>query len=327
MRVLVTGANGFIGRHVCRRLAADGHTVVGLVMPGADRSVVADFELVEGDVTVPRSLVPAVEGCDAVVHAAGVREAVRDSTYDRVNSRGSAHLADAAADAGVARVICVSTIAAQGPSQPGRPHRVAGSEAPLNAYGRSKLSAERRMRDRLGDRLIVLRPALLYGADDPHLLSWARVVTRRLVPMVVGLEISMLHIDDLAQAVSRALTAPATDAPLFLSDDTPLTFERLIDRIEALVADGPAVRLPLPTGFLSRWVPVAEAFGRMTGLGTLAGRRLGELTASGWTCTSDAARAHLGFAPEHTQVDGVPAAIAQMQAAGDLPQRVLTDSE
>lgn len=327
MRILVTGANGFIGRHVCAALRDAGHSVVGLVRPSAARGALAGFDLVEGDITVPRSLTPAMQGVDAVVHAAGVRQAVRESTYERVNSRGSAHVARAALDAGVERVVFVSSIAAQGPSRPGQPHRIAGSEAPLNAYGRSKLVAEQRMRKRLGDRLIVLRPGLIYGADDAHLLAWARVVQRRIVPMVVGLEISMLHIDDLAQAVVLAIDAAPHADPIFLSDDAPLTFEALIDRIERLVADGPVMRLPLPSGLLSRWVPVAERFGRLTGLGTLAGRRLGELTASGWTCTAAVAREHLGFAPKHTQIDGVPAAIAAMQAAGDLPHRLSVDSE
>lgn len=327
MRVLVTGANGFIGRHICHALADDGHEIVGLIRPSADRSEIEQYTLVEGDLTVPRSLIDAVGGVDAVVHTAGVREAVRESTYERVNTRGSAALAEVAAKAGIERVVFISSIAAQGPSRPGRPHVTGGSEAPLNAYGRSKLAAEQRMRERLGDALIVLRPGLVYGPDDDHLLGWARVVQRRIVPMVVGLELSMLHVADLAQAVGLALRSAPIAEPLFLSDDTPLTFEALIDRIERLVASGPVVRVPLPSGLLSRWVPLAETFGRMTGLGTLAGRRIGELTASGWTCSATLAREHLGFAPRYTQIDGVPAAIAAMQAAGSLAHRLETDSE
>ena len=327
MRVLVTGANGFIGRHVCAALHAAGHTVVGLVRPGPQRRILPNVLVVQGDITVRRSLEKPLNGCHAVVHLAGAKQAVRESTYNRVNTRGSIKLAKAAKRAGVERVVFVSTIAAQGPARRGHPHVIASSEAPLNAYGRSKLSAEQRMRAILEDALIVLRPSLVYGPDDPHLLAWARMVRRRIVPMVGQLELSMLHVDDLAQATLRALTAEPTSEPLYLSDGVPVRFETLIDRIEALVANGPVMRVPLPGEFLSRWVPVAEAFGRLTGLGTLAGRRLGELTARAWICDPQRAQARLGFVPQHTQVEGVPAAIRAMQAAGDLPQRAETLTE
>ena len=327
MRVLVTGANGFIGRHVCATLHAAGHTIVGLVRPGGQRRDLPNVLVAQGDVTVRRSLEKPLNGCHAVVHLAGAKQAVRESTYNRVNTRGSANLAKAAKRAGVKRVVFVSTIAAQGPARGGRPHVLAGSEAPLNAYGRSKLSAEQRMRTVLGDRLIVLRPSLVYGPDDPHLLAWARMVRRRVVPMVSQLELSLLHVDDLARATLAALTADPIEEPLFLSDGVPVRFDTLIDRIEALVADGPVMRVPLPGELLARWVPVAEAFGRLTGLGTLAGRRLGELTARSWTCDPQRAQARLGFVPEHTQIDGVPAAIRAMQAAGTLAQRSETVTE
>lgn len=327
MRVLVTGANGFIGRHVCAALVDAGHTVVGLVRPGSKRRDLPGVRLCQGDITVRRSLEKPLNGCEAVIHLAGAKQAVRDSTYNRVNTRGSAKLAKAARRAGVDRVVFVSTIAAQGPARGGRPHVLAGSEAPLNAYGRSKLSAEQRMREVLGDALIILRPSLVYGPDDPHLLAWARMVRRRIVPMVSQLELSMLHVDDLAQAAIKALTADPIAEPLFLSDGAPVHFDTLIDRVEALVADGPVMRVPLPGELLSRWVPIAEAFGRLTGLGTLAGRRLGELTARAWTCDPQRAQACLQFVPQHTQVDGVPAAIRAMQAAGRLHQRAETMTE
>jgi nucleoside-diphosphate-sugar epimerase len=327
LRVLVTGANGFIGRHVCAALHDAGHTVVGLVRPGPARRVLPNVLVAQGDITVRRSLEKPLNGCDAVVHLAGAKQAVRESTYSRVNTRGSVKLAKAAERAGVARVVFISTIAAQGPARRGYPHVSAGSEAPLNAYGRSKLSAEQHMREILGDALIILRPSLVYGADDPHLLAWARMVRRRIVPMVGQLELSMLHVEDLARATLSALTADATREPLFLSDGVPVRFETLIDRIESLVAEGPVMRIPLPSEFLSRWVPIAEAFGRVTGLGALAGRRLGELTARAWTCDPQRARACLGFAPLQTQVEGVPAAIRAMQAAGELPHRAETFTE
>ena len=237
MRVLVTGANGFVGASVCRALIGAGHTVRALVRPGArDEDLPAGVERVDGDVTVPASLPPGVAGMDAVVHTAGVKHAARLSTFQRVNADGTGHLAEASVEAGVGRFVLVSTIAAQGPSPIGGAHRVGGSEAPINDYGRSKLAAEQRLLAVRTAGTTILRPSLLYGPGDDHLLVWAKMVRRRLVPMVPDLPLSFLHVDDLAALVLRVLAHPEPPVgPFFVSDGEPTTMGAVIDHLERLL--------------------------------------------------------------------------------------------
>jgi nucleoside-diphosphate-sugar epimerase len=321
MRVLVTGANGFVGARVAAALAAQGHDVRAMLRPGAeaDRLLAPGITRVEGDVTVPASLTACVAGMDAVVHAAGVKQAARAATYHRINAEGTAHLALAARAAGVKRFVLVSSLAAQGPSPAGQPHRGVGSEAPINEYGRSKLAAEQRLASIFLNDYVILRPCLIFGPGDPHLLLWAQMVRNRLVPVVADLEVSFMHVDDFAALVCAVLAHPAPPpGPFFVSDGQPITMGALIDQLERLVAQGPVVRLPVSSGRLAQWVPWVEAFARATGLGTLAARRLTEMAASGWACTFEAAASTFGFAPTQRLLAGLPATVAGYRALGLL---------
>ncbi|MCB9552982.1 MAG: NAD-dependent epimerase/dehydratase family protein [Myxococcales bacterium] len=93
MKVFITGATGFIGRHLCRVLGERGHRLRVLVRPTTSSTRLArlgEVEMVTGDLTVADSLPAAVDGCDAVVHLAGVIAAARRAIYDRVNADGTA---------------------------------------------------------------------------------------------------------------------------------------------------------------------------------------------------------------------------------------------
>lgn len=328
MKVLVTGANGFVGARVAAALAAAGHQVRAMLRPGAEveRLPAPGIERVEGDVTVAASLPACVAGVNVVVHAAGVKQAARASTYHRINAEGTAHLAQAAREHGVGRFILVSSLAAQGPSPPGVPHRLAGSEAPINDYGRSKLAAERRLASVFPNGSVVLRPSLIFGPGDPHLLLWARMVRGRIVPVVTDLEVSFLHVDDFAALVCAIVAHEAPPpGPFFVSDGVPITMGALIDHLERLVADGPVVRVPISAERIAWLAPLVETFARATGLGTLVSRRLSEMAASGWACQNEAVASAFGFKPAHHLVDSLPLTVAGYREAGLLGGPTVTE--
>lgn len=302
MKVLVTGATGFIGRHLCRHLTARGHRLRVLVRPSTSAARLerlGEVETVVGDVTVPASLPEAVDGCAGVVHLAGVIAAARRAIYDRVNTEGTRNLALACRGRGVERVVYVSSLAAQGPSTPGQPHRHATDEAPVNDYGRSKLAAERSLLDPAAPLpAVVLRPGIVYGPHDPEMAAWARMARLRVLPIVAGLELSFVHVDDLCDLIADLLEpGPRPAGPFFVSDDPPIEMSALADLIERVVGGAPALRIPLSTTLLGRLAPSIEKISSAVGAGPLLARTLRELAGGGWACVSGDARAELGFEP------------------------------
>lgn len=322
MRVLVTGANGFVGRHVVPALTARGHAVRALVRPGArlDGALPAEAERVFGDVTVPESLPAALRDIDAVVHLAGVTRASRASRYRQVNVEGTRALADACAGRGLRRLVYLSSLSAQGPSRPGAPHREPGCEAPVDAYGESKLAAERLLAERRGDvPITVLRPALLYGPGARAILELARLVQRRVAPVVPQMELSLLHVDDLAALVASILERDdAPFGPYFLSDGPPYAVEQVVAILERLVATAPALRVPLARGLLGTLAPAAERLAAASGLGLGIARALREMSGDGWGCLPELAARDLGFTAQIDLEAGLAATVDWFRAEGLL---------
>lgn len=322
MRVLITGANGFIGRALCRHLCGEGFEVRALVRPGSTLGTLVDqpnVDVRQGDVLSLESLQRAVEGVDSVVHLAGAVAAGRNSTYGRINVEGTRNLGEAAAAAGVARFVFMSSLAAQGPSEPGLPHRTAGDERPLNSYGRSKLEAEGVLNAVMGERATILRPSIAYGPDYPDLVQVVRWVRSRLVPLVPTLELSFVHVDDLVELVGLALraTGPAV-GPYFVSDGEVQTMERVVDRLESLVSDRPGIRIPLPAKVLSWLEPVTQRVADTAGLGANISRLIAEVRAPGWACVPDAAAERFGFTVRRPFESALPETIAWYRERGWL---------
>ncbi len=148
MRSLVTGASGFIGRRLARELVRRGDEVACLVRRTSRTAPLSGLpvELVVGDLGDPGSLDAAVKGRDRVFHLAGVVQALDEADFDTANTRGTANLVGACLRAapGLKRFVFVSSIAAAGPSGPGRPVVETDAPKPVSAYGRSKLAAETR---------------------------------------------------------------------------------------------------------------------------------------------------------------------------------------
>jgi dihydroflavonol-4-reductase len=253
MRALVTGATGFVGSHLVEALRRRGAEVTALVRSPAKAAplVRQDVTLVTGDLHDRDALLTAARGQSVVFHVAGQVAALDETEFYRANRDGTANVLDAATRAGVGRFVLVSSMAAGGPSSPGKP--LAGGETPrpVTAYGRSKLAAEALVR---GSALpwTILRPPMVYGPRDREVLKIFRLARLGLGPVFGDgtQELSAVHGADLAGALIASALSEKTGGRVYYACPpetfTSAAFVRAVgDTVGRSVS---VVRIPLRLG-------------------------------------------------------------------------------
>ncbi len=262
MRVLVTGATGFIGRVVGERLIGRGHDVRALARdPGArswhDEPSLAGIVPVRGDLLDPASLARAVASCDAVIHlAARVAPSLQDdvAAVNRENRDATIELARLARDAGCRTFVFISSIAAMGfyagLATPGSPC------APVSAYGRAKLEAERGLFALRTDAFdaVVLRPPTVYGPGERYnFLSLTQAVARG-VFRIIGPGTNVMPLCTRENVAGAAIAAAEGRVPggiHLVADDAHYTMNRIHAALtSALGVPHPKLHLPLPVAML-----------------------------------------------------------------------------
>ena len=235
--ILVTGAAGFVGRHVTRLLAERGERVRGLVRDAAGAAVLddVDCELARGDVTDPSSLQVAMEGVDAVVHLVAII-AGRAADFDRVMTRGTANVLDAARDAGVGRFVYVSALGTTEATKDTVP------------YYRAKWACEQAV-IASGIPYAILRPSFVFGPDGGALPRFLRIARLAPVTPVIGKgtqRVQPVWVDDLARAVAALLSGPARNGTVELGGPDVVDWNELWRLLkEAQATRRPAVHLPV----------------------------------------------------------------------------------
>jgi nucleoside-diphosphate-sugar epimerase len=231
--IALTGATGFIGRHVLREMPKRGYRFRVLLRRPVDIPLDCASAVI-GDLARPQNLSAALAGVDAVVHSAGVSQGVSglpDADHRILNAEATHHLARAAQAARVKRFVFLSSIRAQtGPSAEGLLTENQPA-TPTDAYGRSKLEAERRLAE-LDIDWVSLRPVLVYGqgmqgnfaalvqlARSPYPLPFGSLKARR----------SLLSVDNLVDAVAAVVMAPSPlRRPFIVADQEALSVPQMI---------------------------------------------------------------------------------------------------
>lgn len=294
--VLVTGANGFIGHHLCPHLRARGHAVRGAVRgePGEPGQGV-DYRPC-GNIDAQTDWAPLLDQVDAVVHLAARVHVLRETDLDplgafrRVNVAGSETLARQAVAMGARRLVFLSSIGARAAE------RVPTSGIQPTAYQRSKWEAEQALAQvaaETGLELVILRAPSVYGPGAPG--NTARLLTalRRGLPLPLARlnnRRSFLYIGNLVDAIALCLSHPDAPGGVFeVADGQPLSTSEFV-RHMASVAGRPARLFPCPPRLL-------RLAGRMTGRGALIDNLVGDLVVD-----DRAIRDRLGWQPPYDTV-------------------------
>lgn len=328
MTILVTGGSGFLGSHVVEVLSQRGETVRALVRRSSNVKFLSSLkgvELAYGSVEDRESCLRAAEGVTGIVHAAGLVKARDSEEFRRVNTEGTENLIEAALrNADRPRFVFVSSQAAGGPSDAqGTPVRVGAEKAPVTAYGRSKLAAEKsllRVKDQLPS--VILRPPAIYGPRDSEILIFFKSVKTGVLPLTNPLTAmySMIYGPDCAKACALALTANVPSGSVFyVEDGEPISFADMIRLVETALGNKAWVRIPLPQNVVRGAALLTQAYGKVTNKAVmLTLDKCNELHAPGWVCDGAPARAGLGWAPEVTFRSGVKLTADWYKSAGWL---------
>lgn len=263
MRVVVTGADGFVGRPTCRRLAAEGHQVIALIRHRRPVDDLAAHQIiVVEDLGTGHALDQAVKGADALVHLAARTHVMKETSpapeaeFTRVNVDLTAHVAEAALRAGLKRFVFVSSVKVNGEQTGGIPFTAEMPPAPLDWYGRSKAKAEEVLRSTAGNKLdvVILRPPLMYGPGMKGNFARLFAMAERGIPLPfasIHNSRDVLSVFSLADLINRVVSHPAAAGRTFMArDGTALSTPQLFQAIAQSL--GRNARLfPVPTAMLS----------------------------------------------------------------------------
>ncbi len=300
MKVLVTGANGLVGRALCSVLDQTEGQVVRAV-----RASTTPWEIPVGDLNKSTDWSEALgQNTDVVVHLAGqvplTDGAVEppDDRYAEVNTLGTANLARQCAQYGVKRFIFVSTAKVLGEGK-SEPYRDADLAVPADAYAISKWEAEQalwQIAAETGMEVVILRPPLVYGPGvrGNFLRLMQAIDKRRLLPLgAIQNQRSLIYLGNLVDAIRLCLTHPkAAGKTVLVSDGDDVSTPELVRRIAAALRRRPFL-LPVPVSWM-RWA------GRVLGKQAAVDRLLGSL------CVDiSPLREGLGWTPPYTMQAGL----------------------
>jgi nucleoside-diphosphate-sugar epimerase len=303
--VSLTGATGFLGRHIAEAFDSRGWTVRAVVRPGSPKALPLGVERREADLLNVAALGAACDGSAVVVHAAGLVRARHPDDFEAVNVHGVRAVVEAANSAG-ARLVHLSSLAAVGPGTTDRPAREDDPPKPVNAYGRSKLAGERVVRDLARVPWIVLRPSAVYGPGDRGFLPLVRLASRGLFPLAAPgtMPFTLIYIDDVARAVVNAAEGAVSGGAFFIGHAEPQTTEALLRAIAGQL--GRRYRpLRLPTPVVRAMGSLGDAVWALGGRPPLDSARVSEFTAAGFVCDVSRARERLGFSAAVDLPDGL----------------------
>jgi len=226
MRVLVTGATGFVGNEVVKELLNHGHQVRAVVRRGSEKRLKLRqdqrVEIWAGDCLHPETLAPAAAGCEAVIHLVGIiREFPgRGVTFERVHVQATRNVVDAAKAAGARRYLHMSALGA-------RP-------APADPYHVTNFRADEYVVNS-GLSYTIFRPSVIYGPDDQSINLFVRQIRRLAFFPIIGdgtYRLQPVPVWTVAQAFALALELPHTENKIYeVGGPEPLTFNEIIDTI------------------------------------------------------------------------------------------------
>jgi dihydroflavonol-4-reductase len=308
MKAFVTGGTGFIGGRLIRKLRQRGDEVIALVRSPEKAGTLRELgcELVEGDLSSGEAIRQGVRGCDAAFHVAavykvGVPKSERPAMHDS-NVHGTERVLDAAIEAGVKRIVYVSTVGVFGNTKGNvvdetyaRPN-----EDFLSCYEETKYLSHRVALDRFakGAPIVIVQPGGVYGPGDHseigNFIDQTRTGKLRLM-MFPELGFNLVHVDDVADGILLAHDKGRVGESYVLGGEIS-TMRKLIEKVAELSGQK-APRRELPAGAMKLAIPIGPLVGKLMGFPPNLAELIKSADGVTFWASDEKARRELGYTP------------------------------
>ena len=318
-KVLVTGANGFIGSHLVEGLLAKGYQVRALVRRTADLKwlVGLPIEIMYGAISELNTLLPAVENVDFICHTAGATKAKTVEDFTLVNYGGTQNLLTACLqkNTNLKRFVLFSTLAVAGPTETDQMITEEKACFPVSNYGTAKLQTESLVLE-LKDKIpsVILRLSAIYGPRDKETLVYFKFLKKGIRPILGG-TFSICYVKDVVNASVLALEKNIASGTIYnISSPGCYTFDELAV-IAARFMNKKTIRVKLPVFILILYASLIKKFSPGP---ILSPDKIKELTQKCWVCDVKKAQHELGFITRYSLEDGLRETIEWYQRQGWL---------
>lgn len=306
-RILVTGATGFIGKHLIAALVPHAR-VRALVRRTSDITSLRQHrtvEIVYGDLDTDQGLDQALDNMESVVHCAARTIGATYHEYYRTNTLGTLHLIKAMQRNAVKNILLLSTNAASGPGTSRRSLCESDEPRPVSHYGMTKKLSEDIVKQS-GLHFIILRPVAVYGPYDMDMLKYIRLIAQGICPVVGFGEkyLNMIYVNDLVRLMVVCIARRAyLNRTFFVHDGRCYKFSEAIHTIAGIL--GRKVRIVhVPKCCAMVYSILSEVF--LPPAKRLIRRdKIHELACRYWVCSTDNLKNDLAFEPRYTLTQGM----------------------
>ena len=326
MKYLITGATGFIGPHLVKKLTDQGHVCRCLVRENSDTAALQELgvEITIGDITQSATLEGVADGMDRVLHLATLGHmsnfTVTESMFEAINILGAVNVMQEALRAGIQRVVHCSTVAAMGICSD-NPAKEESRCNPHHAYGRSKLKAEHKILQLVENNTlpaVIVRFSMVYGPGDPRdILKLTLLAKKGLFPKIGNRPklTPLIHVNDAVDGLLLAAEKGALGEVYLLTNSESLPFDEIRKILQVALG---ITRLPL---FIPEWAALstaraAEKFFPLLGKVPPVSRKNIESTLADRVFSIEKARKELGFDPKVDPIEGLSETVAWYREKG-----------
>ncbi|MDR3112793.1 MAG: NAD-dependent epimerase/dehydratase family protein [Endomicrobium sp.] len=303
LRVIVTGANGFVGSHIVEGLLSAKYQVSAVVRSSSNLERISHFPLFYeyGNLTDLTFLYSCMKDADIVIHCAGAVRAFNKEEYFKSNVENTENICKAVLKSGknIKKFIFISSQAAMGPSKTSEPRKLDQKEEPVSDYGLSKLAAEESVKRNLSGKIpyTILRPSSVYGPGDKDIFIFFNLVYTRLRPVAIEKRLlQLVYVKDVAKAAVSCIGNSKTDGKTYyLAEKTPYTWAD-VGKIIAKAAGRKTVPIPLPDFAFKFAGMAAQSISRLTKKpAVLNKQKINEMLQERWTADTIPAETDLNM--------------------------------